>query len=384
MQLEHKIRIAFLIRRLDRGGAERQLLALAKGLARRNFDVTILTCYSGGVFTSELPEDAAIRLVCLNKKSRWDVVGFVARLVRTVRRLQPQLVHGYMGGANELSLVAAHACGARCVWGLRSSDFRGVPHNSTDRWLFRLGALLSPLASRIIVNSHHGLAFHASQGYRRERLAVVPNGIDTDVFTILPSERARLRREWNVDGDILVGRPGRFDPYKDYPTFIKAAAILARSNPSLRFVCVGDGTDDQKLRRMASDEGLSDRIIWAGGRSDMPVVYNALDICVSSSVSEGFPNVIAEAMACGTPCVATDAGDSAHIIGPTGIIVPSSDPAVLAAGIARLLSSRHRYSRDDVRRHIVANFSLDRLVANVQSEFERVLIGPLAGTKALA
>jgi glycosyltransferase involved in cell wall biosynthesis len=286
-----------------------------------------------------------------------------------------------MGGANELGVIAAHACGARLLWGLRSSDFRAVPQTSADRWLFRIGALLSPLASRIIVNSHDGLAFHASQGYCRERLTVVSNGIDTSAFTVLPLDRARVRHEWNVGDDILIGRPGRFDPFKDYPAFIKAAAIVGGTNPRLRFVCVGDGTDCDALRRMVADAGLSDRMIWAGGRGDMPAVYNALDICVSSSVSEGFPNIVAEAMACGTPCVVTDVGDSARIVGPTGIVVPPSDPAALARGVAQLLSSRSRYSREDVRRRIEADFSLERLVVNTESELERVLLAPLADHK---
>jgi glycosyltransferase involved in cell wall biosynthesis len=369
-----KIRVTFLIRRLDRGGAERQLIDLARGLNKQRFDVSILTFYSGGHFEREITPDSGIALVCLNRTGRDDLVGFLGRLVRTVRTLKPHIVHGYMSGANELSLVG-RACGARVVWGLRSTELKDVQEELADRLVFRAGALLSRLPDCIIANSQSARSFHAARGYSGSRLVVIPNGIDTDRFAILPTERASRRREWRVaDHEILVGRAGRYHPMKDYPTFLKAAAVVSRTHGHIRFVCVGDGTDCAELREMAAREGIAERVTWTGGRSDMPAVYNAFDVSVSSSASgEGFPNAVAESMACGTPCVATNVGDSASVVDGLGVVVGAADPVSLANGISRLIAAAHQFPRELVRQRITDNFSASLLVSRTEAAFERLV-----------
>ena len=150
--------------------------------------------------------------------------------------------------------------------------------------------------------------------------------------------------------------------------------MQSRDIPHAKFACIGDGTDSAALHEIADAEGIADQTIWSGGRADMPAVYNALDICVSSSVSgEGFPNAVAESMACGTPCVATDVGDSALLVGDAGIIVPAGDPDALADGIVALIADRQQYSRERVRQRITDNFGLDRLAYRTEAEFERLL-----------
>jgi glycosyltransferase involved in cell wall biosynthesis len=366
-------RVAFLIRRLDRGGAERQLIDLAGGLSKDKFHVTIVTFYRGGRFESEIRSGTGVDLVCLDKRGSWDVM-FLGRLLRTVRRLQPDIVHGYMTGANELSVIAGRACGARVVWGVRASE-AAVPETASMRGIFRAGALLSRLADRIIANSEYGRSFHAAEGYCAARMTVIPNGIDTEHFTILPAERRAVRLEWNVrDGEILIARAARMDPVKDYPLFLRAAAQVSRALGNVKVACVGDNTDDAALNQMATAEGIADRIVWTGGRSDMRSVYNAVDICVSSSSSEGFPNAVAEPMACGTPCVATDVGDSARLVGDAGIIVPAGDADAMAEAIIRLIRDRLQYPRERIRERITSNFSLELLVARTEAEFDKLSI----------
>ncbi len=375
---ELKTRVVFLIRRLDRGGAERQLIELACGLNKNKFDVTILTWYSGGGFVSAITPQSGIKLVCLNKGGRWDIVGFLSRLIRTTRRLAPHIVHGYMGGANELSVIAGRASGARVVWGLRASGLQagGVSDSLRERCLFYAGAVLSPQADRIIANSQGARWFHAAAHYCDKRITVISNGINTQLFSIFPEQRKMVRDEWGVgDDEILIGRAARLAPMKDYPSFLRAAAPVSLAQPNAKFACIGDGTDCAQLRQIAAAEGIADRVIWAGGRSDMPAVYNALDICVSSSAfSEGFPNAVAESMACGTPCVATDVGDSALLVGNVGIVVPAGNPDAIANGILRMISDRLQYPRELVRRRITENFSSEHLAARTEAEFEKLLI----------
>jgi glycosyltransferase involved in cell wall biosynthesis len=369
-----KTHVVFLIRRLDRGGAERQLIQLARGLNKTKYRVTIVTFYSGGGFASEITPENAIDVVCLDRSGSWDIVRFLGRLIGAMRRMRPQIVHGYMGGANELSVIAGRVSGARVVWGVRSSDLNFGPASPGMRYLFSAGALLSRLSDLIIVNSQYGRSFYAASGYCDERITVIPNGIDTQLFAVSAEQRARVRREWGVaDDEILIGRAARLDPWKDYPSFMRAAGRVSRTESRARFVCIGDDTEGDQLRTMAMAEGIAERMIWAGGRTDMPAVYNALDISVSSSLSEGFPNAVAESMACGTPCVSTDVGDSALLVGDTGIIVPVGDSSALADGIVELMANRQQYPRERVRQRITDNFGLDRLAARTEAEFERLL-----------
>jgi glycosyltransferase involved in cell wall biosynthesis len=160
---------------------------------------------------------------------------------------------------------------------------------------------------------------------------------------------------------------------KGHSTFIEAAALLIKKGNNIRIVCVGEGLsaygdDGEELRSLASQLGLGKRIIWAGSRRDMPAVYNAFDVAVSSSRwGEGFPNVIVEAMACGIPCVATDVGDSASIIGETGQPIIPDDPEALAIGIESAMKGRDNEKRAILRQRIVQNFTLQMMVRTTET-----------------
>ncbi len=136
----------------------------------------------------------------------------------------------------------------------------------------------------------------------------------------------------------VIGIVARLDPIKDHASFLEAAAGVAAAMPAARFVCVGNGEPvyTASLKTRATALGLDSRLLWAGARHDMSAVYNALDVNVLCSIGEGMPNVLGEAMACGTPCVVTDAGDSALVVGDTGPVVPVRAPRELAAAMIEL------------------------------------------------
>ena len=332
-------RVLFLVRSLRQGGAERQLVALAAGLHRRGWPVSVVCCYGGGVFQAEL-EKAGVPLIDLHKRGRWDVAGFMWRLLRTLRGSHAEIVHGYMTLGNMLALLAPAARPrTRVVWGVRSTIIDRTRRDWLSRLNFRMSSSAARLADRIIANSEAGAVHHASLGYPHARIEVIPNGIDTERFRFDAAARNRVRDEWNVAGNCtLVGLVGRIDPMKDHATFLQAAALLAARGERLRFVCVGGGNSSfaRGIRALATQLGLDSRLVWAGPRNDMAAVYSALDIAVSSSCGEGFSNVIAEAMACGRPCVVTDVGDSARIVGDCGAVVETGDSPALAHAIERM------------------------------------------------
>lgn len=374
-------RVLFLIRSLGRGGAERQLAALATAMRRSGRDVSVACFYAGGAFQRELVA-AGVPVIDLRKRNRWDIAGFLWRLWRAFRHNRPDIVHGYLTVGNLLSLLAKLADRhTRVLWGVRSSYIDRNRYDWMSRLTFRFSRRLSHLADGIIVNSWAGAAHHAALGYPSARITVVPNGIDTHRFRFDPDGRAHWRGEWNVPEDAaLVGLVGRLDPMKDHPTFLRAAAMLAARDPRWRFVCVGAGGDSGYARTLASlaeELGLHGRLVWAGPRDDMPAVYSALDIAASTSYGEGFPNTVAEAMACGRPCVATDVGDSARIVGACGAVVAARDPAAFAAGLEKtwgLLAPCAEGSglRAMARSRIEETFALEALLRNSEAAFRAV------------
>jgi len=369
------IEIAFIIRSLDCAGAERQLVTLAKGLDKQRFNATVLYFYSGGYLPLDKDlKDSGISILCLQKRGRWDVFGFFCRLVHYLKQINPKVLHGYLGDPNLLTIfLKPFFPSTLTIWGIRDSIDRCTSNDWLSRLLFKLECLLSRFANLIIANSHAGRAYHLEHGFPADKMVVIPNGIDTERFQPNPEAGARLRAEWGIlENAILIGRVGRLNPMKDHSTFLRAATLLCKDRQDVRFVCVGSGPESytRELYQLADELGISEKVVWAGARADMPAVFNALDIATSSSCyGEGFPNVIGEAMACGVPCVVTDVGDSAWIVGDTGVIVPPKNPEALTAGWSSLLAltlTERVVLKEKVRKKIVENFCVNKMVQTTE------------------
>lgn len=361
--------ILFLSRSMDLGGAERQLAILASGLRRSGHQVKVAVFYKGGPLESEL-NAGGVPVIYLGKKGRWDVLGFIVNLVRTVRKENPDVLYGLMGIPNVLiAMLKPFFPKVHIVWGVRSSYMDWNQYDWPPRLAFWLEVWFSRLADLIICNSWAGMDYSKQRGLPASKLVVIPNGIDTQFFFQNSEAGEVVRREWSVQRkEKLIGLIARLDPMKDHPTFLKAAALLNRENNDVRFVCVGDGSEPykSKLLTLAKSLGLEGCLIWAGERNDMPAVYNALDLLVSSSSGEGFPNTVGEAMACGVPCVVTDVGDAARIVGDTGMVVPANDPTALKHGIVtmlRNLEANGKLPGVRARERILEEYNVEKMIS---------------------
>lgn len=379
MSQSGSIRLLLLVRSLNCGGAERQLLQLVRGLSRRRFDVTVAVMYPSGALWQEAKEIEGIRLVCLEKRGRWDLVSLGRRLWSVAREFRPHIVHGYMGVANELSLALGKACGARVVWGLRAADMDLTSYGPVAAGAFRAGAPLSRFADAIIVNSFAGERHHVAEGYCSKNVIVIPNGIDAERFRPDAEAGQRVRQQWGVaPGERLIGIVARLDPVKDHATFLAAAGMLARERTGIRFACVGARPEPYrtKLETMANELSLNGRLIWAGEHPELRGIYNAFDLATSSSISEGFPNVVAEALACGIPCVTTDVGDSALIVDNPECVVPRRNPHALATTWKKILDWREekRWEFAKIARmRMISEYSLHRLVHRTETALFSIL-----------
>jgi glycosyltransferase involved in cell wall biosynthesis len=364
------IRIAFLIRKLEIGGAERQLAQLAAGLDRTRFQPLVLTFYPGGAFEQELI-DAGVHVQCLNKSGRWDLLAFQFRLTKALRDFQPHLIHAFQGPPNLFALFARpFVQGMQVIWGFRASNMDLRNYDYSRRIVAAAMRIVSRRMDLAIANSHAGKAHAVSQGYGPEQFRVISNGIDVSTFCPDTEGGQAVRREWNISTDTpLIGLVARLDRKKDHSTFLTAAANLSTRNPSVRFVCVGEGSSErtEQLRNEARALGIAEKVIWAGGRTDMAAVFSALDLnSLTSRFGEGFPNTVGEAMAVGVPCVVTDCGDAALIVDTMGVVAAPGDDKALTAGWERLLSLSKR-DRDALRlrcrERIRENFSTEKMIS---------------------
>ena len=337
------IKVAFLVRSLEYGGAERQVVTLANALDKTCFDVTILCLYSGGELESQL--DDSVQLICLKKRDRWDILAFLLRLYRVLKNLQPRVLHGYLSTQNLLTIfLKPFFPSTRMFWGIRATKVDFSRYSRLAALLFRLECFFSRFADLVIVNSDAGYKYHLMQGFPGNKMVVINNGVDTNLFKIDLEARIKNRLEWQVlPQTILIGLVGRLDPMKDHPTFLQAVALLSKNGQDIGFVCIGSGEENytQELQQLATKLAINHKVKWVGKRTDMGEVYNAFDLIVSSSCDgEGFSNAIGEAMACGIPCVVTDVGDSALIVGDVGLVVSPKNSQALAAALQQLTLRR--------------------------------------------
>jgi len=326
------MKVFFLIRSLNYGGAERQVITLANGLYKQGFNVGVIVFYSGG----QLEKGLNVPIFSLKKHSRWDVFGFFLRLVSLLKKEKPDILNTYLVEPNILGVILKPFFPKiKIVWGIRASNMDLSKYDWFCRLTFRIQAILSKFPDLIIANSKAGIKYHLKHQFPKEKMMIIPNGIDTERFYPDYERGKKLRRELGInENEKLIGLVARLDPMKDHITFLKAAGLLAKEMDNVRFVCVGDGPLDyqKKLDKLSEEIGLANRIHWLGSRENMLEVYNMLDILTSSSFGEGFSNVIGEAMACGVPAVVTDVGDSSWIVEDTGIVVEPKNPHLLKEG----------------------------------------------------
>jgi glycosyltransferase involved in cell wall biosynthesis len=232
----------------------------------------------------------------------------------------------------------------------------------------RVCAWLSYLVpKRIVTNSARARVVHRDFGYA-ERFVVIPNGLDLHSWKPKPDERALVHQALGLPPDAyLVGHVGRADPQKDHNNLIAAFSLLAGNDARVHLLLAGAGLSpgDEYLRKLLIGRDLGGRVLGLGPRDDVPKLMQAMDLFVLSSAGEAFPNVVVEAMSCGIPCVVTDVGDAAEIVGDTGWVVPSRDPAALAAALRQAFheTPQQRAARSvQARRRVEENYGIERMV----------------------
>ena len=332
-------KILHVIADLDVGGAEAMLKRLIESNPASIHETVVVSLTSLGV----IGESLRARGVCvhsLGMSSFWHSAIALWRLIRLIRQYRPPIVQTWMYHADLLGGLAARLVGScSVVWNIRST---AIPQGtlSITFWLVRLCAICSYfIPDRIICCAHSARSAHIKLRYATHKMIVIPNGYDFSAFELDLNSRTRVRLELGIDDeDSVIGVVGRFDPLKDFQNFVTAASYVAAERGDVKFLMVGLGTEwsNVTLRGWIERVGLVKSFHLVGQQIDIAYFLSAMDIFCLSSVTEAFPNVVVEAMAIGLPCVVTQAGDAADILGDDGFVVPVKDPASLADALLRM------------------------------------------------
>ena len=375
---EHPKMVMHVISNLYDGGAEGALYRLC--VHSPGYKHVAVCMMDEGKYGPML-KAAGVTLHCLRMPQGRPTWQGVVQFWQLLRRLRPDVVQTWMYHADLMGGVMARLAGVRKVfWGIRHGNLTPGTVKRSTIWVAKLCAGLSRWApTRIVSCSQQAMETHAAVGYAASRMLVIPNGYELSRFAPDMTARARLRSEWCVADDMFViGMVARFNAQKDHANLLVALQQLKQHGKSFHCVLVGTGMDaaNAALRELLDNFGVADVVSLLGRRDDVPAVMNALDLHVLSSLGEAFPNVLAEAMACGTPCVTTDVGDAGYIVGETGWVVPPQDSAALASGVAQAMASwvgasaLWRERQQAARARIAQHFSIEQMAAAYAAVWE--------------
>lgn len=383
------MKIAFVITGLATGGAEMMLLKLLSAMDRQRFIPTVIALAGGEL----LPrfEALGVSIYCMGfRNGTLPITGFF-RLVRLLRQLQPDVIQGWMYHGNLAAQSTAFSLTQKplVIWNIRGTNTDLSQEQwslAQEKWTSAitiwLSAKLSALPVKIINNSKNSALLHQQKlGYPLKSTLIIPNGFDTERFKPAAPAYQSFRDALNLPADsLLIGLMGRYHPMKDHGNFFQAASQLIKAYPTLKFILAGTNIQpsNQELMGLIYSLGLDASVYLLGRRDDMPEITAALDIASSSSShGEGFSNTIGEAMSCGVPCVVTDVGDSAWIVGDTGQVVPPRDPDALAHALRELVdmgAEARRSLGQRARQRIVNHFSLESVVRQYEDLYESVYL----------
>lgn len=368
------LRILLLTTGLRLGGAEQQVAALASRFAELGHAVLVLSLTAGCEVA--LPNEVLTVTLGMSK-APWSLAAALLRARRLIRQWRPDVMHSHMVHANLFARTLVALGGMPpLICTAHSVREGGKARMLAYRWTDRLAVLTTH------VSTEGRQRMIAMGAVPPERIAVVPNGIDTQRFCPDPAWRAATRAALGIAPEQrLVLHVGRLVPEKNQALLLGAFARLldlSGFDPGIQLRIAGDGPLRAALATRIASFGLTRHVRLLGTRADVPWLLNAADLFVLSSDIEGMPLVVGEALACGCPVVATDAAGVADMVGPHGHIVPRGDAAALARAMLHALQAGRGGPEDEAarHRHIDATLGLDAVGAQWLACY-----GRLAGTR---
>ncbi len=365
-----KIKLVHIITGLHQGGAEAVLYRVLSQLDQNKYDITVVSLKSQGIYSGKI-ESLGVRVVHLHM-NKWNVPITIFKLYCLIKQLKPDILQTWMYHANFFgSMIGKLLKCPFIVWNVRNT---GKKLKFMTRMINKSCAQLSRyIPTCIVYCALDAQRYQESLGYDVNKSHYIPNGYDIILFK--PQEKRSIRKQLNLPTDkVLFGGLGRNHVDKDFINFIDAAEKIIQQHVDARFVLCGKGL--QSLYSSIRVKKL-EQYFFLLPATEQPQQYLAcLDFFVLSSDTEAFPNVVAEAMACDIPCVVTDVGDAAYIVGDTGLVVPPRNSEALAQACLKMIalsSAEHMALGQKARVRIIEHFSLEKMVGQYEALYQRVL-----------
>ena len=365
-------RVTHIITSLGMGGAERMLHTLLTGGLQDTIENTVISLTDGGHY-GPLLRRAGISVTCLDMRAGLGALTLPARLQRVLREDRPDIIQGWMYHGNFVATLGRRLASGKpaIAWNIRTSLDDPAQIRRSTRLVANVCRSMSPRIDRIVYNSSRSREQHREIGYSDARSTVIPNGFDLANWRSEDTARAAARRQLDLPYDVpVVGFVGRASPVKDIPTLLSAFRSVLIRHPEAVLVLVGRGMESLNVNDIPAGN-----IRMMGQRPDVAKLLPGFDVFCLSSLVEGFPNVVGEAMACKVPCVATDVGDTKKIVGTTGWVVAPGDPVAYGTALDEALSMapEERACRGVLaRKRIADNYSLEGVVASYSQMYETI------------
>lgn len=379
--LSDLVKVLHIITGLSTGGAEMMLCKLCESFDRDNNPMAVLSLMDSGTLGKRI-EHAGVPVLTLGVTRASLGLFAIRNLVQIVRSIKPDVLQGWMYHGNLAASLASKLFNNRVpvVWNVRQTLYDLDKEKFLTRLVIRLGSFFSDHPAKTIYNSRLSRAQHQELGYSKRNSIIIPNGFNVERFSPSDASRSRIRKELGVSPNtLLIGLIARYHPMKDHKNFLRAASIFSKREQNVKFVMAGRGVDpsNRDLIELISSCGVSEQVQLLGEREDVEDISAALDILTSSSAwGEGFSNVIAEAMACGVPCVVTDVGDSSHVVGEHGVVVPPTDSVALSSAWRKLVEGGRDGLRSlghSARERVIKEFSIDSVASTYAELYKRVV-----------
>lgn len=364
------MRVLHIITGLDIGGAEAILFKLCQSSNKDNH--AVISLLDEGKYGPML-KDIGVEVYALNfSYKKLNFLAFL-RLIKLIRQIMPDVVQTWMMHANAVGGIAAKLAGIKNIfWGVHQTILIKGKSKTSAIMLVKLNAILSNLIPiKIIYCAKKSKEVHELIGFKKSKGVVIQNGYDLKSFYQNDSLRKDFRDKLNIPLEkFIIGHVGSYDPFKDQNTLIKSLTDLLDRRIKFSAILVGKNLDNlnHDLFSLLKRNELLDHVYLLGERDDILSVMNAIDIFLLSSISEAFPNVLNEAMACGTPCLATDVGDCGFIVGNTGWIVQPKDSKAMADACAQAFNEKEQNNdhwkkrKEACRERIIENFNFEKML----------------------
>lgn len=366
-------KIVHIIIALNVGGAELMLkrLIVCSNKESNKFKHIVISLTDLGTVGPQLQAEG-ITVYQMGMKTLTSIPKIFFALRELLKDIKPDVVQTWMYHADFLGGLAAKSVGIKnIIWGVRTTDVTQGGSKLTVQ-LAKICARLSyKIPTTIVCAAHVSKKHHITLGYDKSKMLVIPNGFDMESICSTKIDGYKIREENDLtEADIIIGSVGRFNPVKNQKLFVQVAAELISVKPSLKFMMVGrDNTADNKiLTGWLEQYGIAKNFRLLGQRDDVTKCFQALDVFCLHSKTEGFPNVLVEAMANNIPCVTTDVGDARLIAQNYGIISSNSNPDELAYCILKMIDKISENKVQETYSYIRDNFSIE----NTYNEYSKI------------